>query len=468
MLKIIQAINDVTWGWLLSIILLAFGVFILIRNRAPQFRFFGKMWKNIATSTKAAEENGVSGFGVLCSALGSLIGTGTLVGTATAVMSGGPGAVFWMWIVCLLAMGISFGETILAQISRDKDTEGTYCGGAPYYIAKLLKQPKLGVVYSVCMFVTIGFCYMMLQSNSISQAVSGVVDVNPWIVGVIVMILSFAVVIGGLKRLTSITSYIVPFMAGAYIVCALIVIIANYKNIPAVFASIFTSAFTGKAAAGGIAGYSIQQAFRYGVARGMFSNDCGTGCTGSLNAGAEVKHPVEQGLAAMVGIFIVTTIICTITALSILLTGAMATGDVGIQLTQAAFESVLGKTGRWIITIAMFLFAYTSLIADVYLGEVNLNYLAKKNKNVKIWIYRVAAAIMCVVGAVISLDSMWALIDFTIAFMIVINLYALFRLNGQVRYVIKDYDTQIKNGVERPVWDFDRDLSVLPDQEENE
>ncbi len=466
MMEIIHEINNFTWGWGLSILLLASGVFVSVRLKAPQFRFFPQLWKNIKTSMFSDGENKISGFGVLCSSLGSLIGTGTLVGTATALMSGGPGAIFWMWVVAFIAMPLSFSETILAQLFREKGPDGSYCGGAAYYISKGLKKKKLGAAYSVCMIGAIGLCYVMVQSNSISQAVRGVADVNPWLIGTCTMILSALVIVGGLKRLTDITTYIVPFMAISYIICSLIIIIVNIQEVPAIFAMIFKSAFSGHAAAGGIAGYSVQQAFRYGVARGMFSNDAGTGCSGGLNAGAEVKHPVEQGFSAMLGVFIVTTIICTSTALCILFTGVMETGYSGIQLTQAAFKSVMGPVGGWIIMIAMFLFAYTSLLAEIYLGEGNINYLSKKNAMRKIWVYRIVAAAVCIIGAVVPLDAVWDLVDFAICFMIIINLYAILRMSNRVKYVLNDWIGQRRKGVKRPEWDYSRDMSTMPGKEE--
>ena len=453
MMEFIQAANSVFWGWLLSGLLLFGGIFLTTKLGFPQIRFFPNLFTNLRDSMKA-EGGAVSGFGVLCAALGSLIGTGTLVGTATAIASGGPGAIFWMWVVALISMPIGFSEAILGQLFREKGEDGTYHGGTAYYLSKGLNQKKLAAVYSVCMIISIGFFYAMLQSNSISNAIVGASGANPLMVGIVVLILTALVILGGLKRLANVTSYLVPVMALGYILCSLYIVSINYSKIPAVFELIFKSAFTGQAATGGAIGYTVQQAFRYGVARGMFSSDAGTGIAAGMHSGANVKHPVQQGFSAMFGTFIVTIVICSSTAFCILFTGVTDTNLTGINLTQAAFVSGMGEVGKWVVAISMFLFAYTSLLSDVYLGEANIRYLFKKHTIKVIWVFRAMCSGIIIWGAVAPVNLVWDLVDFTVAFLVFINLIALFGLSKKVKFVLNDYIVQKKNGVKFPVWDY--------------
>lgn len=458
-MELIQALNGIFWGWLVAGILLGTGVFFTFKLNFPQIKYFPKLFSNLRDSMKKSED-GVSGFGALCAAVGGQVGTGSLVGVATALASGGPGAIFWMWITAVLGMPISFSEAVLGQLFREKNADGTYRGGPAYYMEKGLHNKVLSVLFSVSVMVGIGFFYAMIQSNSISVALTGVVDVQPLIAGMVLLVLVSLVVFGGIKRLSEVSSLVVPFMALGYLLIAMFVVITHIQELPAVFALIFKSAFSFKAAAGGVAGYTIKEAFRYGVARGLFSNDAGNGTAPSMHASAVVKHPVNQGLAAMLGTFITTIIICSCTAFCILLTGALDSGETGIALTQIAFKNALGNGGKWIVFLAMFLFGFTTLLADIYYGEVNLMSLVSENPKV-IMGYRVLCCGFIILGAVAPVPVVWDLVDLVSAFMVFFNVIALLGLAKYVSYILKDFAGQKKKGVQEPIWDTENDITKM-------
>lgn len=462
MMEVIQSINGIFWGWLVAGILLCTGLFFTIKLKFIQVTYFTKLFSNLKASMKS--EGGVSGFGALCAAVGGQVGTGSLVGVATALASGGPGAIFWMWVTALLGMPISFSEAVLGQMFREKNADGTYRGGPAYYMEKGLANKKLGkalsVLFSVSVMIGIGFFYAMIQSNSISIALTGVVDIEPVIAGIIILVLVALVIFGGIKRLSEVSSLIVPFMALGYILIAVFIVVSNISLLPEIIVTIFKSAFSFQAAAGGVAGYTIKEAFRYGVARGLFSNDAGNGTAPSMHASAVVKHPVNQGLAAMLGTFLTTIIICSCTAFCVLFTGVLDSGETGIALTQAAFGTALGGAGKWIVFIAMFLFGFTTLLADIYYGEVNLMALFSENKKLVLG-YRIICCGLIIVGAVAPVSLVWDLVDFVSAFMVIFNVIALLGLAKYVAYVLKDYAGQKAKGKASPIWNFDKEVTKM-------
>jgi len=454
-MQIINVLNGVFWGWLVAGILLGTGLFFTFRFGFLQILHFPKIFSCLRDTMKS-EDNSVSGFAALCAALGGQVGTGSLVGVATALASGGPGAIFWMWITALLGMPITFAEAVLGQLFRVQNPDGTYRGGAAYYMERGLKNKALATLYSLCMIIAVGFFIAMIQSNSISAALTGVVDVPPVVAGVLVLLLTAAVIVGGIKRLADVSSYIVPFMALAYIAISLFIVITNITKFPAIFSLILRSAFSMKALGGGIAGYTMKEAFRYGVARGLFSNDAGNGAAAGMHATANVKHPVTQGFAGMLGTFFTTIIICSCTALCIMFTGALESGETGINLTQIAFGNALGVAGKWVVFSAMALFGFTTLLADVYYGEINLLFIFKGNFK-SVWIYRIVLAILLVVAAIMPVDTLWSLIDFMAAFLVFFNVIALLGLHKYVVFAIKDYFAQKKkNKGTEPVWNWDK------------
>ena len=455
-MEIIKALNSIFWGWLVAGVLLACGVFFTFSLTVPQLRYFTKLLSNLKGANSG--EGGVSGFGALCAAVGSEVGTGSLVGVATALASGGPGAIFWMWVTAVLGMPIMFSEAVLGQLFRVKNADGTYRGGPAYYMEKGLHNKVLAALFSISLIIGIGCIYVMIQSNSIAMSITGVVPISPVWAGIILTIVVGLVIFGGIKRLADVASYIVPFMALGYLILAVIVVITHIEFFWDTLVLIFKSAFGVNQVAGGVAGgtvsYTIQQAFRYGVARGLFSNDAGNGTTPSMHASANVKHPVNQGLSGMLGVFTTTIVVCSCTAFCILLSGELGQGATGIQLTQAAFASSFGDFGKWVVFLAMFLFGYTTLLADIYYGEVNAIWLFPNGGDKLIKGYRLLSCVIIVLGSVLPVSSLWEMADFCSAFLVFFNVIALVGLSKYVVFALKDYQEKRKTEA-HPRWNYD-------------
>ena len=451
---------DFMWANVIGYVLLAVGLYYSIRLGFPQFRHARLIKKVIKKNLKASD--GVSGFAALATAVGGQVGTGSLVGVATALSLGGPGAIFWMWITALLGMVITFAETVLGQIYRVKIEDGSYRGGPSYYVQFGLKSRFMGIITAFFYILGVGLCIAFMQSNSISQAFTGVVDLNPIIPGIAVTIAAFIITIGGVKRLTDFSSKVVPVMALAYIIVVLVIIITNISKFPAVLAMIFTSAFKPQAALGGMVGHTVMDAFRQGVARGLFSNDAGNGIAGIMHAAADVDHPAEQGFLGMFGTFVTTIIICSLSAFALLLTGVVGNPDsgVGINLVQDAFQSILGVPGRWLVFFAMLMFGFTTLIADLFYGESNVRLIFKDKYKIPLWIYRIIAFIMFLVATQMDLELVWGFIDVFVGIVVFINVISLVFLFKDVKTILYDYQKQLKEGKENPVWKREKEYHL--------
>ena len=307
-------------------------------------------------------------------------------------------------------------------------------------------------LYALITVISVGFCIAMIQNNSITSAVVEIIPVPRIIPGIIVVLIAAMIVIGGVKRITDAASVIVPFMAGGYIIMTIIIILLHIGEVPAMFSDILKSAFTGHAAVGGAVGYTMQQAFRNGVARGLFSNDAGNGGAAAMHASAVVRHPADQGLSAMLGTFITTIIICSCTGFAILLTGAVETGKDGINLVQAAFASTIGTAGNWLILLAMVLFGFTTLIADIFYGEASLRFLIKGDAEKAVKGYKIIVLIVVAMGSVLSLPLLWTLVDLAAACLVFLNIIPLLGLFKYVKGMMTDYESQMKAGNANPVW----------------
>ena len=451
---------DFLWSHVIGYVLLAVGLYYSLRLGFPQFKYSGQIKKVLRKNLKSSE--GVSGFAALATAVGGQVGTGSLVGVASAIAYGGPGAIFWMWITALLGMIITFAETVLGQLYRVKLDDGTYRGGPAYYVQNGLHSRVFAVITAFFYIIGVGLCIAFMQSNSISQAFTGVVDANPIWPGIVVAIAAAIITIGGVKRLTNFSSRVVPVMAGAYVLVVLIIVITNITKFPAVIGLIFKSAFTAQAAVGGIIGHTVMDAFRHGVARGLFSNDAGNGIAGIMHAAADVKHPAEQGFLGMFGTFVTTIIICSLSAFSLLLTGVVgdpANGD-GIVLVQDAFQTIMGIPGRWLVFFAMLMFGFTTLIADLFYGESNIILIFKEKYKVPLWIYRIIAFIMFIVATQMDLELVWGFIDVFVGIVVIINVISLFLLFKDVRMVLSDYKRQLDEGIEDPVWHREKEYHL--------
>ncbi|MGK4198133.1 alanine/glycine:cation symporter family protein [Fusobacterium sp. HC1336] len=443
MQEIVAKINEFLWGNFLILLLLGTGIYFTFKLNFIQLRKFSEGIKQVTGSVnlkgKSADRNGMSSFQALATAIAAQVGTGNLAGAATAIVSGGPGAIFWMWVSAFFGMSTVYVEAILGQIFKRR-VNGQVTGGPAYYIEESLKSRKLSkglaIFFSVACILALGLMGNAVQANSISVAFNSAFGVSPLLIGVIVSILSGFVFFGGIKRIASVTEKIVPIMAGLYILACVIIIVINYKEIIPAISSIFVSAFNPKAALGGALGVSMKQAIRYGVARGLFSNEAGMGSTPHAHAIAKVEHCGEQGIVAMITVFIDTFVVLTGTAL-VIITSNVSEGE-GIVLTQNAFIKSLGSYGDVFIAICLFFFAFSTIIGWYFFGEANVRYLFKSKYSINI--YRAIVMIMIVIGSTLKVGLIWEIADMFNGMMVLPNLIALLALGKYARTSMKEYE----------------------------
>ncbi|MFC4023536.1 alanine/glycine:cation symporter family protein [Oceanobacillus longus] len=439
---IIGIINDFLWEYILIIVLIGLGLYYTIKTKFVQFRTIPEMFKVITDKRAfdASGKKGTSPFQAFAISAASRVGTGNMAGVASAVALGGPGALFWMWLIALLGAASGFVESTLAQVYKVRDAD-QYRGGPAYYIEKGLKNRWLGIVFAVTITFTYGLVFNSVQSNTISLAFEGQFALDPTIVAIALVILTALVIFGGLKSIANISQIIVPVMAILYIALAVIILFMNLPAIPDMFSLIFANAFGIQQVAGGGFGAAIMM----GIKRGLFSNEAGMGAAPNAAATAEVTHPVKQGLIQALGVFFDTILVCTATGFVILSAGGFAGSEAdGIQITQNAFTQMLGDWAGVFIAIAIFLFAFSSILGNYYYGESNIAYI--KESKIALFIYRIAVLAMVVFGTLASFDIVWALADLTMAIMALINLYAITRLFKIANHLLKDYLDQRKKG----------------------
>ena len=449
-MDIINTINDWLWGYLLIGLLLVAAVWFTIKSRGVQFRMFGEMWRLLANSGKREGDSGkdshhtVSSFQAFAVSIASRVGTGNLAGVATAIAVGGAGAVFWMWVIALLGSASAFVESTLAQLYKVKG-QNSFKGGPAYYIQKGLGKRWWAVIFAVLITVTFGLAFNSVQANTITAAAKVSFGWDPAIVGGIISVMTLIVIFGGIQRISRFSEIVVPVMAIAYILLAITVIAMNAGKIPEVFSMIFREAFTGSAALGG----GVGSALMMGIKRGLFSNEAGEGSAPNVAATASVSHPVKQGLLQTLAVFTDTLLICTCTALIILFSGVLGNGESGIALTQSALEAEVGGIGGTFVAVAIFFFAFTSIVSNYYYGETNLQFISGKR-----WIipaYRLTVGGMVMVGAITSLEAAWAMADICMGLMTLCNLLAIFLLGKYAMRLLKDYQAQRKTG-KNPVY----------------
>ena len=448
MSNLIELISQVLWEYILIYLLIGAGVYFTLRTRLVQFRYFIHAWK-IMFTRRPKDDNSISSFQALCTSLAAHVGTGNLAGVAIAIYIGGPGAVFWMWIVALLGMASSFIENTLAQLYKTNNKDGSFRGGPSYYIEKALGFRWLGLVFSSLLLITFGFAFNSVHANSVSASLSGTLDISQHHLGLILAFITSLIVFRGIHAITHFAEKVVPVMALAYLAIALVVVVMKIDQLPAVFSLIISHAFGIEQAVGGGLGFTVAQAIIQGIKRGLFSNEAGMGSGPNAAATATPwpPHPAAQGIVSMTSVFIDTIVICTATAAIILLSGQLETGTAlnGIQLTQSALASMTGHWGEWFIMAAVFFFGLTSVIANYYYGETNLLFI-KQSKSLLLC-YRCAVIIMVYFGAISSLETVWLIADLSMAVMALINLVVIVLLSGPVFEVLKDYDQQIAKGV---------------------
>lgn len=447
--QVVVALQGVLSGKILVVLLVGTGIWFTIRLGGVQFREFGHAFKavfgNIKLNGEKAGKDGMSSFQSLATAIAAQVGTGNLAGAATAMVMGGPGAIFWMWVSAIFGMATIFVEASLAQKYKTVDDSGEVTGGPVYYIRAAYKGTfgkVLAAIFAVLITLALGFFGNMVQANSIADAFKGAFGINPVVVGVIVAILSAFIFLGGVGRIASVTEKIVPIMAAFYIIGALVLIIMNAGMIPEAFRQIFVGAFNPEAALGGFAGVAVSKAIQFGVARGLFSNEAGMGSTPHAHAVAKVKHPCDQGMVAMMGVFIDTLIILNLTAFSVLCTGQLTEYNQPLSaaaLTQAAFNSGFGSFGSIFIAICMFFFAFSTIVGWYFFGEKNVRYLFG-TKAVKP--YAILVTIFIVIGSALKVELVWNLSDLFNSLMVIPNVLGLWALSGVAKELYTDWKSQ--------------------------
>lgn len=435
----LERISGVVWGPVMLALLLGTGLYLTLGLRAMPIRRIGYGFRQVFTGRRSDEEDEgeITPFQALSTTLSATIGTGNIGGVATAIALGGPGAVFWMWITALVGMATKYAEALLAVKYREVDEEGRYVGGPMYYIKNGLggRWKWLGSLFALFAMVAAFGIGNTVQANAVADVLESNLAVPAWATGVALAVLVFLVIIGGIRRIAQVTEKLVPLMALLYILGALAVIAWNLPSVPGALAQIVTEAFSGTAATGGFAGAAVWAALRFGVARGIFSNEAGLGSAPIAHAAAQTNSAVRQGTVGMMGTFIDTIIVCTMTALVIVLTGAWETGETGAALTSMAFNQGI-PGGNWIVTFGMIFFAFTTIVAWSYYGERCAEFLFGVGV---IMPYRYLWVVLLVVGAVANLELIWLIADVLNALMAIPNLIALLALSGTVFAVTRDY-----------------------------
>lgn len=437
-MNINDTINGIVWGPPILILIVGAGLFLSAKTGFFSIFKLGYILKNTLLKMFSKENKGegeVTAFQAVATALAATVGTGNIAGVATAIAAGGPGAVFWMWLAAILGMTTKFAEVVLAVNFREKTEDGRFVGGPMYYITNGLGWKWLAVLFALFgAFAAFGIGNMV-QSNSVAAALQSSFNLNPWVTGIVLAVVTALVIIGGIKRIGAFTEKLVPFMAAIYILGGLAIIVVNITKIPAAFALIFSSAFTGKAAIGGFAGATVAQAIRFGIARGVFTNEAGLGSAPIAHAAATTDHPVRQGLWGVFEVFADTLVICTITALAIISSGVWESGATGAALTTAAFEQAI-PGGGYIVSIGIVLFAFSTIVGWEYYGERCAEYLFGPKANM---VYRIIWIPFVLVGAIGGLEFVWSLADTLNGLMAIPNLIGVLALSGTVFKLTKEF-----------------------------
>lgn len=441
----INSINTVLWSYVLIFLLIFIGSYFTLRTKFVQIRLFREMFKllteGVTKATKLEDKNSVSSFQAFCISLASRVGTGNLAGVALAIAIGGPGAVFWMWMIAIIGGASSFVESTLAQIYKVKDEKGYYRGGPAYYMEKALGARWMGILFSILITICFGLVFNSVQANTISLAFNEAFGMDRLSVGIAVTALTALIIFGGVKRIAKAAEMIVPIMATGYVLIALFIVITNIQMIPSIFVLIVKSAF----GINQVAGAGISMAMMQGIKRGLFSNEAGMGSAPNAAATAEITHPVKQGLIQTLGVFTDTLLVCSATAFMILISGVYKNADLsGIQLTQNALSSQVGTWGNTFIAVCIFLFAFSSIIGNYYYGETNIEFI--KNSKLTIFLYRIAVVGMVIFGSVSKIAVVWDLADLFMGLMAIINLIAIVLLGKFAFMALDDYTLQLKQG----------------------
>ncbi len=463
----LDIINDILWGKILIVLLIAVGIGFTLASRFVQFRYFGRMFRILSASQafRRDKHGHLSSFQALLLSVAGRVGGGNIAGVAVAITLGGPGAIFWMWVVGLMGMATSYLECTLAQTYKTAEPNGTYRGGPAYYIARGLGSQWrwLALLYSALLLVTFGFGFTALQSYAVATSLDDAFGVPVLFTGIGMAVIVGLIIFGGVKRIARVTEVLVPVMAVGYLLVAIVVLALNVTRIPEVFMLIVHSAFGLEQAIGGGIGAAIMM----GVKRGLFSNEAGLGSAPNVAAVAYVPHPANQGIVQAFSVFIDTLIICSATAFIILLSGIYdpaSTADIGgVALTQASLAEHVGEWGRSFVSIALLLFGFSTILYNYYLGENSLNFFSRQNVTLFNG-FRVAIIALCAWGATTDLGTVFGFADVTMGFLALANLIALIMLFKPGLRIMRDFDAQIAAGVEQPIFDAGKftDLDIDP------
>lgn len=449
--SVVSAGNDILWSYIIIGSLIFVGIYFTLRTKLVQFRMLGEMVRLLGegASRSASGEKGISSFGAFCISTASRVGTGNLAGVAIAIVSGGPGAVFWMWLIAMIGSASAFIEATLAQVYKVKD-KGNFRGGPAYYMEKGLKKRWMGVLFAVLITLCFGLVFNSVQANTISVSLESAYGIDRMMMGLILAALTAFIIFGGVKRIVKATEFMVPIMAGGYVLLAIYVVLTNLSELPAVVALIVKSAFGLEQVAGGGMGAAVMM----GIKRGLFSNEAGMGSAPNAAATAHVSHPAKQGLIQALGVFVDTLIVCSATAFLVLLSDAYGKEDLtGIELVQAALTTHMGSWAAGFAAIAVFLFAFSSVVGNYYYGETNIEFI--KNSKTWLFIYRLAVVGMVLFGSVAKVAIVWDLADLFMALMAITNLIAILMLGRVALAVLKDYQDQKQQG-KNPVFHASR------------
>ena len=444
----ISSINDVLWSYILVTLLLGCAFWFTIRSRFVQFRMMGEMVRLLGDSPKktGSHEKHISSFQAFAVSLASRVGTGNLAGVATAITVGGPGAVFWMWLIALLGSSSAFVESTLAQLYKRKGKD-SFVGGPAYYMEKGLKARWMGILFAILISITFGFAFNSVQSNTICAAWEKAFGIDHVWMGIVLTAVTLLIIFGGIHRIARVSGVIVPVMALGYIVLALGVVLFNLGKLPDVIRLIVSNAFGWEQALGGGIGATLMQ----GIKRGLFSNEAGMGSAPNVAATAHVTHPVKQGLIQALGVFTDTLIICTCTAFIILFSGVSTQTSLnGIQLTQEALTAEVGSAGGIFIALAILLFAFSSIIGNYYYGEANILFITRRKPVLVAYRLLVSAMVLC--GSLMNLDLAWSLADIMMGLMTICNLIAIAILSRQAFLLLDHYLAQKRKGISSPVF----------------
>ena len=454
--ELITQINDAIWGYVLIAALIICGIWFTWKTRGVQFRMVGEMIRLLTDSAtsgtgslsdKDKNHKHISSFQAFAVSVATRVGTGNLAGVATAIAIGGPGAVFWMWVIALIGSATAFIESTLGQLYKQRHKD-SFVGGPAYYIEKGLHCKWMAYLFAVLITITFGLSYNSIQSNTICGAMQEAFGWNPLIVGGILSVVALIIIFGGLHRIANVSAVLVPLMAIGYFILVVVIIIMNIQLIPHVMKVIFTSAFGLEQGVGGAIGATIMN----GVKRGLFSNEAGEGSAPNVAATATVSHPVKQGLIQALGVFTDTLLVCSCTAFMILISGLYNTPELnGIALTQAALNSEIGAIGPTFIAIAILLFAFSSIIGNYYYGEANIRFMT--SSNTVLTVYRVfSGGVLVMFGAMASLEIVWNLGDLCMALLTACNLVAIISLGKYAFRLLEDYRQQKRRGIKEPVF----------------